>query len=169
VELVGIDPSMTLVYRGEYVGALGGGEAPSVKLPQEWLAQRLALMPPLPDGEPMLLLPHCTERTNAAATLKDWQAIFARLGAPLRVLAAGCCGMAGTFGHEAEHRDMSEQLYGMGWRQHVAAHGGRLVATGYSCRSQIKRFDGVRVDHPIQALLRRLREAPSEADVEHAA
>jgi FAD/FMN-containing dehydrogenase/Fe-S oxidoreductase len=168
VELVGLDPSMTLVYRSEYAGALGA-DAPKVLLPQEWLAQRLALMPPLPDGQPVLLLPHCTERTNATASLKDWQAVFARLGTPLRVLASGCCGMAGTFGHEAEHRAVSEQIYGMGWRQKVAEHGDRLVATGYSCRSQVKRFDGVRIDHPIQALLRRLREAPVEAVVEHAA
>jgi FAD/FMN-containing dehydrogenase/Fe-S oxidoreductase len=168
VELVGLDPSMTLVYRGEYAGALGT-DAPKVSLPQEWLAQRLALMPPLPAGAAMLLLPHCTERTNAVATLKDWQAVFSHLGTPLRVLAAGCCGMAGTFGHEAEHRDMSERIYGMSWRQHVAAHGDRLVATGYSCRSQVKRFDGVRIDHPIQALLRRLREAPAEVVIEHAA
>jgi FAD/FMN-containing dehydrogenase/Fe-S oxidoreductase len=168
VELVGLDPSMTLTYRGEYVGALGG-DAPQVRLPQEWLASRLPLLPPLPQGEPLLLLPHCTERTNAVASLKDWQAIFSHLGAPLRVLATGCCGMAGTFGHEAEHREMSERLYDMGWRQKVAAHGNALVATGYSCRSQIKRFDGVRIDHPIQALLRRLRQAPAEAVLEHAA
>lgn len=168
VELVGLDPSMTLVYRGEYAGALGV-DAPKVSLPQEWLAQRLALMPPLPDGQPLLLLPHCTERTNATASLKDWQAVFARLGAPLRVLASGCCGMAGTFGHEAEHREMSERIYDLGWRQTVAQHGDRLVATGYSCRSQVKRFDGVRIDHPVQALLRRLREAPAEVVVEHAA
>jgi FAD/FMN-containing dehydrogenase/Fe-S oxidoreductase len=168
VELVGLDPSMTLVYRGEYAGALGA-DAPKVLLPQEWLAQRLALMPPLPEGQPLLLLPHCTERTNATASLKDWQAVFARLGAPLRVLASGCCGMAGTFGHEAEHREMSERIYDLGWRQIVAQHGDRLVATGYSCRSQVKRFDGVRIDHPVQALLRRLREVPAEVAIEHAA
>jgi Fe-S oxidoreductase len=168
VELLGLDPSMTLTYRAEYAGALGA-DAPRVLLPQEWLASRLALLPPLPPGAPLMLLPHCTERTNAVASLKDWQAIFSHLGAPLRVLATGCCGMAGTFGHEAEHRDMSERLYDLGWRQKVAAHGDALVATGYSCRSQVKRFDGVRIDHPVQALLRRLQKAPAEAVLEHAA
>ena len=168
VELVGLDPSMTLVYRGEYAGALGA-DAPKVRLVQEWLAQRLPLLPPLPQGAPLLLLPHCTERTNAVASLKDWQAVFSHLGAPLRVLPSGCCGMAGTFGHEAEHREMSERIYDLGWRQTVAQHGDSLVVDGYSCRSQIKRFDGVRIDHPIQALLRRLQQAPTETIVEHAA
>ncbi|MBO1073909.1 D-2-hydroxyglutarate dehydrogenase YdiJ [Roseomonas marmotae] len=168
VELVGLDPSMTLTYRAEYVGALGA-EAPKVRLPQEWLATRLALLPRLPEAEPLLLLPHCTERTNAVASLKDWQAVFSHLGAPVRVLSSGCCGMAGTYGHEAEHREISERLYDMGWRQKVAAHGGRLMVTGYSCRSQIKRFDGLRLDHPIQALLRRLRQVPAEAVLEDVA
>jgi Fe-S oxidoreductase len=168
VELVGVDPSMTLTYRGEYAGALGA-DAPKVRLVQEWLAERLPLLPPLPAGQPLLLLPHCTERTNAVASLKDWQAVFSHLGAPLRVLPSGCCGMAGTFGHEAEHREMSERIYDLGWRQTVAQHGDALVVDGYSCRSQIKRFDGVRIDHPIQALLRRLQQAPAETIVEHAA
>jgi FAD/FMN-containing dehydrogenase/Fe-S oxidoreductase len=159
IELVGIDPSMTLTYRGEYAGALGK-EAPKVALPQEFLARRLALLPQIEPGDGFCLLPHCTERTNAATSIKDWQAVFARLGAPLLVLSSGCCGMAGTFGHEADHRAMSEQLYGMSWRKHVAAQGNRLLASGYSCRSQVKRFDGIKLRHPVQALLQRLREAP---------
>ncbi|PHK96729.1 hypothetical protein CR162_02160 [Pseudoroseomonas rhizosphaerae] len=155
VELVGLDPSMTLTYRSEYKGIA----MPPVLLPQEWLARRLALLPELPEGGGFSLLPHCTERTNAAASLKDWQAVFARLGAPLAVLASGCCGMAGTYGHEAEHRDTSARIYDLSWRGHVARQGERLLASGYSCRSQVKRFDGVQLRHPIQALLLRLREA----------
>ena len=72
--------------------------------------------------------------------------------------ARRCCGMAGTYGHEAEHRDTSERIYELSWRRHVAAEvqAGRLLATGYSCRSQSKRFDGVALPHPAQALLRAL-------------
>ncbi|MBI0432690.1 FAD-binding and (Fe-S)-binding domain-containing protein [Roseomonas sp. KE0001] len=159
IDLVGVDPSMTLSYRSEYPGI--GVETPPVLLPQEWLARRLHLIPAREAGEGFALLPHCTERTNAPAAVKDWQGVFARLGAPLTVLAAGCCGMAGTFGHEAEHRAVSEQLYGMSWKTHVAARGERLLASGYSCRSQVKRLDGVTLRHPVQALLLRLREAPA--------
>ena len=63
--------------------------------------------------------PHCTERTNAPAAVKDWQTLFAHLGLPLEIPAAGCCGMAGTYGHEREHRDMSERLYVLSWARHV--------------------------------------------------
>ncbi|MFC3124589.1 FAD-binding and (Fe-S)-binding domain-containing protein [Pseudoroseomonas globiformis] len=162
IGLIGVDPSMTLTYRSEYK-AIEGEVAP-VLLPQEWLARRLHLIPTLASGEGFALLPHCTERTNAPGSVKDWQAVFAKLGTPLKVLASGCCGMAGTFGHEAEHKALSEKLYGLSWQGHVARNGERLLASGYSCRSQVKRFDGVTLAHPVQALLLRLREASPAAE-----
>ena len=160
VDLVGIDPSMTLTHRAEYAEALGGRAPPKVLLLQEWLAKR-ALDGPRAAPALHRLLPHCTERTTATASMGDWQSVFAKHGLRLEVLAAGCCGMAGTYGHEAEHRDTSERIYGMSWARHVAAPdgAGRLLATGYSCRSQAKRLDGVALPHPAQALLQALRAA----------
>jgi len=75
------------------------------------------------------------------------------------VLASGCCGMAGTYGHEARHRATSERIYALSWQEKVTAYGkqGRLLATGYSCRSQAKLIDGVRLQHPAQALLSHLQ------------
>ena len=72
------------------------------------------------------------------------------------MLASGCCGMAGTYGHEAGHRATSERIYALSWQEKVAAHGrgGRLLATGYSCRSQAKLVDGIALLHPAQALKR---------------
>ncbi len=51
------------------------------------------------------------------------------------------------------------QIYGMSWGPQVAkwAGNGRLLATGYSCRSQVKIVDGVALPHPAQALLACLR------------
>ena len=46
VDLVGVDPSMTLAYRAEYVKALGP-DVPAIALPQEWLARRLDALPDL--------------------------------------------------------------------------------------------------------------------------
>ncbi|MDO9712793.1 D-2-hydroxyglutarate dehydrogenase YdiJ [Paracraurococcus lichenis] len=158
VALVGIDPSMTLTYRAEYAEVLGGRNLPQVLLLQEWLA-RQEMDGPRAAPAHYRLLPHCTERTTATASLRDWQSVFTRHGLRLEVLAAGCCGMAGTYGHEAEHRDTSERIYGLSWRHHVTSEGqaGHLLATGYSCRSQVKRFDEVALPHPAQALLHALR------------
>jgi Fe-S oxidoreductase len=161
VDLVGIDPSMTLTFRAEYAEALGGRDLPEVLLLQEWLAKLPADGPRAEAGSRYRLLPHCTERTTATAALRDWKAVFTRHGLQLDILAAGCCGMAGTYGHEAEHRETSERIYGLSWGRHVSSPdgAGRLLATGYSCRSQAKRLDGVALPHPAQALLQALRAA----------
>ncbi len=174
VPLVGVDPSVTLTYRSEYPEA--GVEAPPVLLLQEWLARRDGLARrddvPLPalSGEPFRLLPHCTERTNAAASLRDWQTAFAHHGLALDVVAAGCCGMAGTYGHEAEHRALSGDIYRLSWQRHVdaAQPSSQLLATGYSCRSQIRRFGGVAPPHPAQALLAAIRTGAREPIVPNA-
>ena len=160
VDLVGIDPSMTLTFRAEYAEALGGRDLPEVLLLQEWLAKLAVERRRGPRPGAYRLLPHCTERTTATAALRDWQAVFARHGLQLDILAAGCCGMAGTYGHEAEHRDdlgahLRPELGPPRRLGRDAA--GRLLATGYSCRSQAKRLDGVALPHPAQALLQALR------------
>lgn len=159
VDLVGLDPSMTLTYRAEYAEALGAEAAPPVLLLQEWLARRVTAMPQAAGG-PYRLLPHCTEASTAAASLRDWVTVFARAGLRLEVVRAGCCGMAGTFGHEAEHRDTSARIYDLSWRRHLAApEGGEALATGFSCRSQAKRLDRATPRHPVTALLAALLAA----------
>ncbi|UST55520.1 FAD-binding oxidoreductase [Comamonadaceae bacterium OTU4NAUVB1] len=163
VDLVGVDPSMTLAYRAEYVKALGPDRVPAVLLPQEWLVERLDDLPTLAAdaSDPWHLLPHCTERTNAPAATADWRRVAERLGIALRIVPSGCCGMAGLYGHERDHRATSEAIYGLSWRSIVAAprHAGRLVATGYSCRCQAALVDGVDLSHPLQVLLARVRTA----------
>ncbi|WP_377810228.1 FAD-binding and (Fe-S)-binding domain-containing protein [Azospirillum sp. A29] len=156
--LVGLDPSMTLTYRAEYAGVLDPSERPGVLLVQEWLAQHVDALPRVAEPIKYQLLPHCTERTTAAASLPAWKAAFSHCGLDLRILPSGCCGMAGTYGHEAEHRSISERIYDQSWAKHVADAGptGQLLATGYSCRSQAMLISGVRLPHPVQALLRHL-------------
>ncbi len=163
VELVGVDTSMTLTYRSEYQALPEADRPPPVLLVQEWLRRHLDAVPAGQGGGEFLLLPHCSERALAVGSLRDWQAAFTAAGASLRVLSSGCCGMAGTYGHEAEHRATSEQIYAMSWGKHVAdgAATGRLLATGYSCRSQVKIVDGQVLPHPAQALLACLRGTAS--------
>jgi Fe-S oxidoreductase len=130
VPLIGLDPSMTLTYRAEYAGALHPTQLPKVMLIQEWLSTRVGTPPGVAAGFEYRLLPHCTERTTAAASLKDWEHIFTKFGATLKILPSGCCGMAGTYGHEAEHRATSQKIYAMSWAKHVAENrgNGRLLS-----------------------------------------
>jgi Fe-S oxidoreductase len=157
VPLVGVDPSMTLAYRAEYTKALGGERAPAVALPQEWLAKHIEALPELEldASNAWSLLPHCTEKTNALKATADWVTVFRRLGIPLRVVPSGCCGMAGLYGHERANRATSEAIYNLSWAEITSdpRYSGRLLATGYSCRSQAKLMEDVRLPHPVQVLL----------------
>ncbi len=165
VPLIGLDPSMTLTYRSEYRQALPGEPVPEVHFVQEWLAARLDAIAPRGTGAAMRLLPHCTERTNAPGAVRDWQAVFAHLGIRLDVAAAGCCGMAGTYGHEVRNRATAEAIYALSWARHVGETPGALLADGYSCRSQAALIDGVRLRHPVQALLDHVRSSAAGAPV----
>jgi len=161
VALVGLDPAMTLVYRQEYAKVLGE-TAPKVQLLQEWLLDVLPQAEAFAGKEmpSYQLLAHCTEKTNAPASVAQWQKVFERLGLKLSVLATGCCGMSGTYGHETRNLDTSKTIYAQSWGRLIERHGnnGSLLADGYSCRSQVKRMEGKGLPHPLQALLKHVRE-----------
>ncbi|AZN35359.1 (Fe-S)-binding protein [Iodobacter ciconiae] len=153
VPLVGIDPSMTLTYRSEYAKTLAN--PPKVTLLQEWLAEQFTKRAPTLklNTAAFTLIPHCSEKTNVASAFSDWEKVFTSLGMSLNTQPAGCCGMAGTFGHEADHREQSKQIYAQSWAKIVAEQGDKLLATGYSCRCQVKLIDKKNLNHPVQALL----------------
>ncbi|WP_322404675.1 D-2-hydroxyglutarate dehydrogenase YdiJ [Massilia luteola] len=160
IPLVGLDPAITLTYRQEYTKVPDVGEVPPVELPQEWL---LDVMPPgAPQAGAKLfrLMPHCTEKTNAPDSTRQWELLFRRRGLELRTQPAGCCGMSGTYGHEARNARTSRVIYEQSWAGHVDApeDAGEALATGYSCRSQVKRYTGRRLRHPLQVLLDDVRE-----------
>lgn len=165
IPFIGIDPSMTLAYRSEYEKSLGDSRTiPNIQLLQEWLAQQqehLTNQPFALQDEVYHLMAHCTEKTNAAASVKDWQQVFTLLGLTLKIENVGCCGMAGTYGHESRNLDTSKEIYRLSWQEKVQNEelNGKLTATGYSCRSQVKRMDQQSLPHPAQVLLKHLRDA----------
>jgi Fe-S oxidoreductase len=163
IPLVGLDPAMTLAYRQEYPKVPGMGEVPKVALPQEWLLQALpqAQAGGGSEGLSFRLLPHCTEKTNAPDSGRQWVQLFERRGLRLSVEATGCCGMSGTYGHEARNLENSRTLYAQSWARQVEGRQeqGEPLATGYSCRSQAKRLSQRQLRHPLQALLDHVRAA----------
>ncbi|MDT4802603.1 hypothetical protein FQZ97_353270 [compost metagenome] len=154
VPLVGLDPAMTLVYRQEYT-KVPGLDCPRVLLPQEWLVDVV------PDGpkashpkQKFRLLSHCTEKTNAPHSAAIWSQVFAQAGLDLAVQAVGCCGMSGTYGHEARNLETSKAIFAQSWEPALAAEvESEPLATGYSCRSQTARLSERTLRHPIEALL----------------
>lgn len=162
IPLVGVDPAMTLVFRDEYRKALGGA-VPDVLLLQDWLigqGERLAAAGASPAAA--RLLPHCSERATAALSTANWVAVFQAAGLNLDIVAAGCCGMAGTFGHLARNDAVSRKVYDLSWRRHVESTSDTtpLLATGFSCRCQARSRSNVALSHPATLLLKHLSDSP---------
>ncbi|MEZ3413918.1 FAD-binding oxidoreductase [Pantoea dispersa] len=156
VPMVGVDPATVLCYRDEYQQVLGEQRGTfSVQLVHEWLHGALAGRDvQIASGEAWYLFAHCTEVTALPSTPNQWQAIFARFGAKLENINVGCCGMAGTYGHESKNLANSLGIYELSWHPQLQKlPRQRCLATGFSCRSQVKRAEGNGMRHPLQALL----------------
>ncbi len=160
--LVGLDASLVLVYRDEYLKALGSARGDfHVQLMHEWLSKQT--IPQLTGMGTYQLLAHCTEKTALPVTEQTWQQIFTKAGLALAPVPVGCCGMAGTYGHEVQNQQNSRDLYDLSWQQTInKTPAGFLLATGFSCRSQVKRYEGFKPLHPLQ-LLRQLLAARQDS------
>ena len=101
---------------------------------------------------------HCYQKTQppAADGLAIGQNASVELlkvfGYEVEIIPSGCCGMAGAFGYEAEHYEVSMQVGELTLLPAVRAaalNGIGVSAVGTSCRSQILDGTGVQGNHPI--------------------
>lgn len=157
VPLVGLDASLVMVYRDEYNKTLTSQQRGEyhVFLAHEWLEtiELNRLAKPLKTQKELVLLSHCTETTALPNSQKVWEKILAQFNVKVKTPPTGCCGMAGTYGHEKENQDKSKALYDSSWAFHVEnTPPDELVVTGFSCRCQVKRFGNVKPKHPLQIL-----------------
>ncbi len=115
---------------------------------------------------PVLFQPHCHQRAERPADdgLPSGTTATVELlrlcGYRVEVLDAGCCGMAGTFGYEAEHYQLSMKVGERLFRDVRKAEGQTLAAgTGAACRMQVRQGAGLEALHPIQLVARVLGES----------
>jgi Fe-S oxidoreductase len=147
VPVIGLEPSCLLTLRDEFLGYGFGEEAErlsrSAWLLEEFLvrerqAGRLALdLGPLP-AKQVLLHGHCHQKAFDAFT--PVQAVLRWIpGIELTVVESSCCGMAGSFGYEAEHHAASLAMAELSLLPAVRKAGpdAIVVADGTSCRHQI--------------------------------
>lgn len=154
--MVGVDPALVLCYRDEYQEILGKEQCQfTVMLAHEWL-----ITLPEPEntseiaGQSWYFLGHCTESTALPNSANQWATLFARYGQKLTNVSVGCCGMAGTYGHEIANIENSKGIYNLSWKPALdKLPKERCLSSGYSCRSQVKRMENTIIKHPIQALL----------------
>jgi FAD/FMN-containing dehydrogenase/Fe-S oxidoreductase len=162
--VVGCEPSCLMMVREEYRMLLPGDAAAvavadRVRQAEDVLGEAIdtgaiRLDPDAwPAGRTLLFHGHCHQKaaTGTAATV----ALLGRIpGVRVVELDAGCCGMAGSFGFEAEHYDVSmsvgeDRLFPA---VRAAAEDVVVVATGVSCRQQIAHGTGRRAWHPMELL-----------------
>ena len=159
--IVGLEPSCLLTMRDDYPSLLQSQDARTVStqvmlieefLAQETTAGRLSL-PLAPLAQRALLHGHCHQK--AIATTAGTHATL-KLIPDLEVteIDSGCCGMAGSFGYEAEHYDLSMTIADRVLLPAVraASEDTLLVANGASCRHQIMDGASRQVRHTIQVL-----------------
>lgn len=156
--MAGVDPALVLCYRDEYKTVLPPEKQQfRVMLVHELLAEYADSLPVNDvsvNTPPWYLFSHCTESTALPDSVKTWQNLFSRFGASLQSVSTGCCGMAGTYGHEMPNLACSKGIYQLSWAQpYQSLPSERCLTTGYSCRSQVKRMEGKVMLHPLQALL----------------
>ncbi|WP_458190283.1 FAD-binding and (Fe-S)-binding domain-containing protein [Haladaptatus sp. NG-WS-4] len=98
---------------------------------------------------------HCHQK----ATKKDHHAVevLREAGYEVDALDSGCCGMAGSFGYEAEHYSMSRKIGEILFDQIAKSDGTEVVAPGASCRTQVGDWRGEEPPHPIEKVATALR------------
>jgi FAD/FMN-containing dehydrogenase/Fe-S oxidoreductase len=171
VPIVGCEPSCLLTFRDEVPDLVPGEAAQtlarSVFLVEEFLANEHRRAPlPLAGGagRHVLVHGHCHEK--ALAGTAPLQQVLTAAGYTVEMIDAGCCGMAGSFGFEKEHYEISMAIGERRLLPAVRRVGPDAVvaATGVSCRQQIAHGSGRRALHLVELL----QPAVSHA-AEHAA
>ncbi|WP_327582555.1 FAD-binding protein [Nonomuraea sp. NBC_00507] len=160
--IVGLEPSCLLTLKDEYRALLPGDPrvaavAARARLVPELLVEAIddgsLVLGDALRGRKILLHGHCHEK--AVVGTDATRALLSRIpGAEVEEIDAGCCGMAGSFGFESEHYDLSMRIGGLRLFPEIAASSPDtlLAATGVSCRQQIAHGAGRTARHPVELL-----------------
>ena len=163
--LIGIEPSAILTFRDEYPDLLRGAEKKdAVELSRhclmfdEWFSRemdagRIPADAFREQARTVKLHGHCHQKALAseAPTVRMLERVP---GQTVELIPSGCCGMAGAFGYEAEHFDVSNAVGELVLFPAIRESATEVViaAPGTSCRHQIHDGTGRKAFHPIQVM-----------------
>ena len=169
--VVGLEPSCVAVFRDELLNLFPNDEDAQRLSRQTYLLSEFFLKEapdfPLPRLDRHAVLHgHCHQK--AISKIADEKALLEKIGLTVDAPETGCCGMAGSFGFEKAHYDVSvkcgERVLFPAVRN--APREALIVADGFSCREQIADLTNRRTLHLAQVLqmaLRERRDAPADA------
>jgi FAD/FMN-containing dehydrogenase/Fe-S oxidoreductase len=160
IPIVGLEPSCLLTLRDEYPEFIRTNTAKKVAANSfllEEFAQREQAAGRLTingsgNGRKVLLHGHCHQK--ALVGTAPIVAMLKAAGFEVSEVDSGCCGMAGSFGFEKEHYDLSLTIGNRRLAPAVKAAGAdvEIVAPGISCRQQIDHLAGRKAKHPAELL-----------------
>ena len=163
--LIGVEPSAILTFRDEYPDLLRGEEKQNARqiaahtyMIEEFLAKELDAenidLNLFKETKSLIKLHgHCQQK--ALSSLVPVKKILTRLGSnEVHMIPSGCCGMAGSFGYEKEHYDLSMKIGELVLFPTVRKQPTDVIiaAAGTSCRHQIKDGTGRKALHPVEIL-----------------
>jgi Fe-S oxidoreductase len=160
IPIVGLEPSCTGVLRQDAVELVDNDAARAVAAATMTVAELLAATPgytpPNLEGVRVIAQPHCHHHA-----VMGWDAdakLLKKAGATVERLG-GCCGLAGNFGVERGHYEVSVQVAEQQLLPALAKaeEGDILLADGFSCRTQADDLAGVSGVHLVQLLQERIR------------
>ncbi len=168
--LVGVEPSAILSFRDEYPDLLRGTQkedavriAKSTYTIEEFLARELEAGRIDSNKfhvkkDLVKLHGHCQQK--ALSSLTPVKKILTQLGgSEVHMIPSGCCGMAGSFGYEKEHFELSMQIGELVLFPTIRKQPNDVIiaAAGVSCRHQIKDGTSRRALHPVEILYSKLK------------
>jgi Fe-S oxidoreductase len=167
VPVVGVEPSCVAVFRDELVGLLPHDEdAKRLSLQTLTLAEYLRLhaaeswSPPQLHRRAVLHL-HCHQSAvmGGAAEME----VLRAMGLDVQQLDAGCCGLAGSFGFEREHHELSVRIAEQRLLPAIRDAGEQtlLIADGFSCKTQIEQLSDRRALHLAQVVKMAMEHGPA--------
>jgi Fe-S oxidoreductase len=165
IPIIGCEPSCILTLRDEYPDLVAGPRVEAVAansfMIEEFLArlhERGELQLAFKDVKRKLLLHgHCHQKA-LIGTGPSLAVLRLPPGYEVEEVDSGCCGMAGSFGYETEHYDISRAIGGRRLFPAVEAKSKAtngdfdVVAAGISCRQQVEHFTGKRPKHLVEVL-----------------
>ena len=157
IPVVGVEPSCVAAFRDELPGLMPHDED-AKRLSLQTLTLAEFLRDHAPDWQPPRLAAkavvhgHCHQKAVMGMTAEE--EIYGKLGLEFEVLDSGCCGLAGSFGFEADHDAISREIGEQRLMPAVRAADPAtiLIADGFSCKTQIDEMTERRALHTAQVI-----------------
>ena len=150
--VVSLEPADAVMLQSDYRSLLDPALAEPVAAASAGLAEYLVdttnELPGVGNDRQVTYHGHCHQKANGTAL--PAATMLERAGYEVEILDSGCCGMAGSFGYEAEHYSMSKAIANILYEQVDASPGSIVTAPGGSCRHQLADHLGAVPPHPIQ-------------------